>query len=126
MASMRSFRGVKMRKHRRPDWRNLPPKKMIRSRGWVQTGERQYKIDLRYAGVDLAQSGTDVTRLIIRGFMGNLDYKVVDLTPLHEHVFTAKPTLSMEIEDVPVSFALYNQLIVREPENSYMGVNVDA
>ena len=101
---------------------------MIRSRGWVQTGERQYKIDLSYAGVDLAQSGTDVTRFIMRGFMDNLDYKVVDLTPLHEHVFTAKqtdePMLKMEFKDVPVSYALYNQLIVREPEVSCVGVDV--
>ena len=113
----------------RTNWRNLPPKKMIRSRGWVQTGERQYKIDLSHVDIsDISIEFGDVARLIMRGFMGNLSHEVIERMPLHEHIFTTKqtdePMLKMEFKDVPVSYALYNQLIVREPESSYVGVNV--
>lgn len=133
-----------MRKHRRHDWRNLPPKKMIRSMSALRLAMKQWGVNT----VEMDKIGEEVSKSLMRGIWDELfGYSVAKRGTCYEHTYTAKqgdephwgtvegkfdeqiyryagtippaPTLSMDIESIPVSYALYNQLIAREPE-SYM------
>lgn len=138
-----------MRKHKRPDWRKLPPKKMIKGAHWLRLVTKRWASG--NCGVDVSRLERDVARFILIGCMDGINHEVVAYGDVYEHTYTLTSMeepfqvtvvnesvpeerrykamfpprheleLEMKVSDVDVSFALYNQLIVREPE-SYIDV----
>ncbi len=136
-------------KKARTNWRNLPPKKMIRSMSPLRLAMNQWGGD----SVKMDKIAEEMYKSILRGFWDQLlGHNVAKRGNCYEHTYTVKqedephwvtvavegeaddskvyryagtippePTLKFELEmtNLPVSYALYNQLIVREPE-SYM------
>lgn len=127
-----------MRKNRRHDWRNMPPKKMIRSTSALRLAMKQWGVNT----VEMNKIGEEVFKSLMRGFWDELfGYSVAKRGDVYEHTYTVKredePTwitvinetvpeerhykamfppdhkleLEMKVSDVDVSFALYNQLI---------------